>query len=45
MDIIYKKTKEFNLLELKELYLSVGWRVGNNPEKLQISLKNVHRVL
>ena len=44
MNILYKKTKELNLLELKELYLSVGWSSGNYPEKLQISIKNLHSV-
>jgi len=44
MSILYKRIKEFNLLELKELFLSVGWNSGNYPEKLQISLKNLHSV-
>ncbi|MBL4936959.1 GNAT family N-acetyltransferase [Clostridium sp. YIM B02515] len=44
MNIVYRKTKEFDLESLKELYLSVGWKLGNNPHKLQISMKSSHNV-
>lgn len=44
MCITYKKIKEFDLYKLKELYLSVGWSLGNYPGELQASMKNSHSV-
>ena len=44
MNVSYRSTKDFTLLQLQELYLSVGWKSGNNPYKLQISMKNSHSV-
>jgi len=44
MNVVYRKTKEFDLDSLGKLYLSVGWKLGNDPHKLQISMINSHNV-
>jgi GNAT superfamily N-acetyltransferase len=44
LQITYKKTKDFGLDELSQLYISVGWNLGNYPEELQASMKNSHNV-
>lgn len=44
MKIEYKKVKEFEEKELKELFLSVEWDSGNYPDKLKRAIKNSHMV-
>ena len=44
MEIRYHDTKEFETMELQELFLSIGWDSGNYREELQLALKNSHRV-
>ena len=40
MNITYRDTKSFNPKDLEDLFLSVEWKSGNQPEKLAIALKN-----
>ena len=39
-EIIYKDTKDFNVQELRELFLSVEWSSGHYPDKLVVAMKN-----
>jgi GNAT superfamily N-acetyltransferase len=38
--IIYKKDKNISLEQIKELFFSVDWRVGDIPDKIVEALKN-----
>ncbi|MFA5738411.1 MAG: GNAT family N-acetyltransferase [Bacteroidales bacterium] len=40
MNIIYKETRNLNIMELEELFLSVEWSSGHYPEKLAIAMQN-----
>ena len=40
MNITYKDIKEFNPIDLKELFLSVDWSSGHYPNKLVVAMKN-----
>lgn len=42
--IKYKRTKDFEVDQIKILFSSVEWFSGNFPEKLQIALSNSSRV-
>lgn len=43
--IEYKRTKDFEITQIQELFMSVEWFSGNFPEKLQIALHNSSRVI
>ena len=45
MEIKYKTIKEFNKIELEDLFLSVGWSSGKYPEQLVIAMKNSYSVV
>jgi ribosomal protein S18 acetylase RimI-like enzyme len=45
MDITYKYTQEFEKNQLQDLFLSVQWSSGEYPDKLQIAMRNSHRVI
>ena len=40
MNIEYKNIKQFNEMQLKELFLSVEWSSGNYPDKLVVAMRN-----
>jgi ribosomal protein S18 acetylase RimI-like enzyme len=40
MNIAYKDTKDFELKELQDLFLSVQWSSGHYPKKLSVAMKN-----
>lgn len=40
MNITYKRAKDYNSDELKDLFLSVEWSSGHYPEKLVVAMKN-----
>lgn len=44
MNIEYRATTEVTINQLRDLFLSVQWDSGNYPEKLQLALKNSHKV-
>lgn len=44
MAITYKTTKEFTVTQLQDLFLSVKWSSGDYPDKLQVAMKNSHKV-
>lgn len=44
MAISYSDTTEFDVAQLADLFLSVGWSSGEYPEKLQIAMRNSHSV-
>ena len=43
--ITYKRTKEFEVGQLRELFTSVAWFSGNFPDKLQTAMRNSSRVI
>lgn len=43
--IEYQYTKEFEVEQIEELFLSVGWYSGKFPEKIQRALLNSSRVI
>lgn len=43
--IDYKRTKDFEVNQLQELFISAGWFSGDFPEKLQVALHNSSRVI
>ncbi len=45
MSIYYLDTKDFDPVQLQELFLSVNWNSGNYPEKLQLAMKNSDSVI
>ena len=44
-EITYKEIHEFEIEDLKDLFLSVEWSSGHFPEKLQIAMKNFETVI
>lgn len=44
MNISYNNTKEIDITELQELFLSVEWDSGNYPEKLAQAIAGAHSV-
>lgn len=40
MEIIYRDTREFEPVDLQELFLSVAWSSGQFPDKLVIAMRN-----
>lgn len=40
MKVLYKNTRDFNVEQLRDLFLAVKWDSGNYPEKLKIAMKN-----
>ncbi|HOA79434.1 MAG TPA: GNAT family N-acetyltransferase, partial [Defluviitaleaceae bacterium] len=40
MNIEYKNIKDFEVEQLRDLFLSVKWDSGNYPEKLKVAMKN-----
>lgn len=38
--VIYKTDKNISVEQIKELFFSVDWRVGNKPDKIVEALKN-----
>jgi len=38
--INYKDDKNISVVQIKDLFSSVGWKTGENPDKLLTSLKN-----
>ena len=36
--IIYKTDKNISVEQIKELFFSVDWRVGNKPDKIELNL-------
>ena len=45
MKIAYKDIKDFNAVDLKDLFLSVEWSSGHYPDKLVIAMKNSSTVV
>ena len=45
MGIEYKKIKEFDKIQLQELFNSVGWSSANYPDQLQIAIRNSDKVI
>lgn len=43
--IEYRNIRDFDAVELSELFLSVGWTSGNYPDKLQQAMLNSHSVI
>ena len=43
--IVYREEREFRSEDLERLFLSVRWRSGNYPEKLQRGLRNSSQVI
>ena len=44
MNIEYKDIHEFEIADLKDLFLSVEWSSGHFPEKLQIAMRSFKTV-
>ena len=44
-EIEYKEIHEFEISDLKDLFLSVEWSSGHFPEKLQIAMRNFETVI
>ena len=44
-EIKYKEIHEFEIDDLRDLFLSVGWSSGHFPEKLQIAMRNFETVI
>ena len=44
-EMTYKEIHEFEIEDLKDLFLSVEWSSGHFPEKLQIAMKNFETVI
>ncbi len=40
MEITYKELKEFTKEQLSELFLSVGWKSGKYPTRLEAAMRN-----
>jgi len=40
MNITYKNTQKFQMIELQDLFLSVKWESGQYPEKLIVAMEN-----
>jgi N-acetylglutamate synthase-like GNAT family acetyltransferase len=38
--INYKEDKNISVIQVKDLFSSVGWKTGENPDKLLVALKN-----
>ena len=45
MEIEYRQTKDFTIVELKRLFMSVNWESGKYPEKIREGLKNSSHVI
>ena len=45
MEIEYRQTKDFTIVELKRLFMSVNWESGKYPEKLVRAMHNSTRVI
>ena len=45
MPITYRDTREFGAGQLRELFLSVGWSSGKDPEKLVQAMRNSDTVV
>ena len=45
MEIKYKRTKDFTVDELQQLFLSVHWESGKYPEKLVRAMHNSTQVV
>jgi GNAT superfamily N-acetyltransferase len=45
MEIEYRQTKDFTIVELKRLFMSVNWESGKYPEKLVRAMQNSTRVI
>ena len=44
-EIVYKEIHEFEVEDLKDLFLSVEWSSGHFPERLQIAMRNFETVI
>ena len=45
MTITYSNAKDIDIVQLQSLFASVHWDSANYPEKLQLAIRNSHRVL
>lgn len=45
MSILFKQIKDLKRDELQNLFFSVGWDSGNYPDKLQLAIRNSHKVI
>ena len=45
MAIHYQTTQFFDLPQLQQLFLSVGWSSGDYPEKLLVAMANADKVI